>query len=375
MKLIEFLKSRLDSLIEKEASEVNEIAKSYFFLRRGSVESPEEPYINAFAGFKEKDREKWEKTWNTMTKGKVHKWTACVKKMKGKVDNPEAYCSALAKFVGYDPKTGKKSKKKKSKSKKKKKGSVELIYLNYLPQYIKEKGFENAYKTFESGSVFIKTDTGVIPGAKFASLMRKCSAFFKAFDSILSDQVKDVESRRFISFVLGLKAASVKFLRSASKNANSIEKIATVLDNYEVLRKIIASFTRFLLTNDLENVKKISSLFPTIPKLESEVEKENLKNILSSVDMKKLCHKAMLFVLAQAEEPGTDLGKEKTDTTTTTTTTTAEPTTTDPNTGKPVEPQEQMKKDQKYQDCKNRLSPYLGEEAADETCKTLTSQN
>jgi hypothetical protein len=140
------------------------------------------------------------------------------------------------------------------------------------------------------------------------------------------------------------------------------------------LKKIVASFTRYIITSEIDNVKKIYPLFKSFPKLNSDIELENLKSILASVDAKKLCHEATIFALAQAEEPGTDFGKEsesadeKKNISETTTTV-------DPNTGKPVSPEEQMKKDQKFMDCKNRLSPYLGEEAAEETCKSITQGN
>lgn len=53
----------------------------------------------------EKDPEKWEKFWKTLTGDREHKITACIKKLKrsrkDKIDNPEAFCNALAKFVGY----------------------------------------------------------------------------------------------------------------------------------------------------------------------------------------------------------------------------------------------------------------------------------
>lgn len=66
----------------------------------------EELYKRAF---KESEREKWEKMWKSLTEGAVHKITKCMEKMKGKVDNPGAYCKALADFVGYTPERKKKS--------------------------------------------------------------------------------------------------------------------------------------------------------------------------------------------------------------------------------------------------------------------------
>ena len=376
MKLVEVLRNKLDELIYKEASKVNEAAKAYFFARQGSVESPEEPYLRVFAGFKEKDRKKWEKTWDSLTKGKVHKWTACVNKMKGKVDNPKAYCQALADFVGYDKSTGRKSKKKKSKSKSKgKKGSIEFIYIDHLPAYIKEVGFENAYLKFKRDLSYIRTDSGVIPGKKFAALMKSASRFLTFFDKLISKYVDDIEVRRMLSFALGIKAASIKLLKNIEKKREfTIEKLATVLDNYETLKKVVASFTRYIVTSELDNLKKIYPLFKSFPKLDSNIELENLKNILASIDAKRLCHEATIFALAQAEEPGTDLGKES-ESADAKKNISETPTTVDPNTGKPVNPEEQMKKDQKFMDCKNRLSPYLGEEAAEETCKSITQGN
>lgn len=378
MKLVEFLRNKLDELIYKEASKVNEAAKAYFFARQGSVESPEEPYVKVFAGFKEKDRKKWEKTWDSLTKGKVHKWTACVNKMKGKVDNPKAYCQALADFVGYDKSTGRKSKKKKSKSKsksKRKKGSIEFIHIDHLPAYIRDVGFKRAYLKFKTGSAYIRTDSGVVPGWKFAALMKSTASFLRFFDNMIKQYVDDVEARRMLSFALGIKAASIKLLKNIEeKKEFTIDKLATVLDNYETLKKIVTSFTRYIITTEVNNLKKIYPLFNSFYTFKSNADVENLKNILASVNVKKLCHEATIFALAQAEEPGTDLGKESES---------AEekknlsetPTTADPNTGKPVSPEEQMKKDQKFMDCKNRLSPYLGEEAAEETCKSITQGN
>ncbi|MEO0229863.1 MAG: hypothetical protein ABIM22_07725 [candidate division WOR-3 bacterium] len=53
----------------------------------------------------EKEPDKWKKFWNTLTGDREHKITACIKKLKksrkDKIDNPEAFCNALAKFVGY----------------------------------------------------------------------------------------------------------------------------------------------------------------------------------------------------------------------------------------------------------------------------------
>jgi hypothetical protein len=375
MKLVEFLRNKLDELIYKEASKVNEAAKAYFFSRHGSVESPEEPYIRVFAGFKEKDRKKWEKTWDSLTKGKVHKWTACVNKMKGKVDNPKAYCQALADFVGYDKSTGRKSKKKKKSKSKKKKGSIEFIYIDHLPVYIKEVGFENAYSKFKTGSVYIKTDSGFISGRKFAGMMRSILPFLAYFDRKIMPYIGDIEARRMLSFALGVKVASLKLLEDIGEEKEfTVEKLATVLDNYETLKKIVASFTKYIITSEVDNLKKIYPLFKSFPRLNSSVEIENLKNILASVDVKRLCHEATVFALAQAEEPGTDLGKES-ESADAKKNISETPTTADPNTGKPVSPEEQMKKDQKYMDCKNKLSPYLGEEAADETCKSIIQGN
>ena len=36
------------------------------------------------------------KMWGTLTGGKKHKVTACIKKMEGKVDDPGAFCASLA---------------------------------------------------------------------------------------------------------------------------------------------------------------------------------------------------------------------------------------------------------------------------------------
>lgn len=49
--------------------------------------------------FKEKDREKWEKYWESLVGDAEHPHTKCVEKLTGKMDNPHAFCSALQKFV------------------------------------------------------------------------------------------------------------------------------------------------------------------------------------------------------------------------------------------------------------------------------------
>ena len=43
-------------------------------------------------GWKEKSVKQYS---NTMMKGKKHPFEACVKKMKGKVDNPEGFCASV----------------------------------------------------------------------------------------------------------------------------------------------------------------------------------------------------------------------------------------------------------------------------------------
>lgn len=65
-----------------------------------------EPKTAAKGKYKfEKEPDKWKKFWSTLTGSREHKITACIKKLrksrKDKIDNPEAFCNALAKFVGY----------------------------------------------------------------------------------------------------------------------------------------------------------------------------------------------------------------------------------------------------------------------------------
>lgn len=44
------------------------------------------------------------KFWNSLTGDKKHKIGQCLSKMKGKIDNPGAFCGSLAKKVEYSPK-------------------------------------------------------------------------------------------------------------------------------------------------------------------------------------------------------------------------------------------------------------------------------
>lgn len=46
-------------------------------------------------------KESLKKMWKSLTGDAVHKITACIKKMEGKVDNPAAFCASLAREVGY----------------------------------------------------------------------------------------------------------------------------------------------------------------------------------------------------------------------------------------------------------------------------------
>ncbi len=41
------------------------------------------------------------KFWNSLTGDRKHKITKCIEKMKGKVDDPGAFCGGLASRVGY----------------------------------------------------------------------------------------------------------------------------------------------------------------------------------------------------------------------------------------------------------------------------------
>jgi hypothetical protein len=41
--------------------------------------------------------------WNSLTGDREHKISACITKMDGKVDDPGAFCGALAREVGYEP--------------------------------------------------------------------------------------------------------------------------------------------------------------------------------------------------------------------------------------------------------------------------------
>lgn len=44
------------------------------------------------------------KFWKSLTGDKKHKIGQCISKMKGKIDNPGAFCGSLAKKVEYSPK-------------------------------------------------------------------------------------------------------------------------------------------------------------------------------------------------------------------------------------------------------------------------------
>lgn len=44
------------------------------------------------------------KFWKSLTGDRKHKITQCIGKMKGKMDNPGAFCGSLAKKVEYSPK-------------------------------------------------------------------------------------------------------------------------------------------------------------------------------------------------------------------------------------------------------------------------------
>lgn len=47
-------------------------------------------------------QESLRKMWGSLTGDRKHKITACMKKMKGKVDDPGAFCASLARKVGYE---------------------------------------------------------------------------------------------------------------------------------------------------------------------------------------------------------------------------------------------------------------------------------
>lgn len=46
------------------------------------------------------DQDSLKSMWNSLTGDRKHKITACMKKMRGKVDDPGAFCASLARKVG-----------------------------------------------------------------------------------------------------------------------------------------------------------------------------------------------------------------------------------------------------------------------------------
>ena len=46
-------------------------------------------------------QESLKKFWGSLTGDRKHKITACMKKMRGKVDDPGAFCGGLASKIGY----------------------------------------------------------------------------------------------------------------------------------------------------------------------------------------------------------------------------------------------------------------------------------
>lgn len=88
--------------IIKEAKKVeSSIIKKAIF---SSPDKIEELYKKAF-----KDTDRWKKYWESLTEGAEHKITKCMEKVKSWVDNPGAFCRALAEKVGYEPQRKKKS--------------------------------------------------------------------------------------------------------------------------------------------------------------------------------------------------------------------------------------------------------------------------
>jgi len=43
------------------------------------------------------------KFWESLTGDRKHKITKCMKDMKGKTDNPGAFCASLGRMAGYEP--------------------------------------------------------------------------------------------------------------------------------------------------------------------------------------------------------------------------------------------------------------------------------
>lgn len=66
-----------------------------------------ERILTAEEGWEDKpegwDRGSMKDFWDSLTGDREHKITQCIKKMKGKVDDPGAYCGSLARKVGYKP--------------------------------------------------------------------------------------------------------------------------------------------------------------------------------------------------------------------------------------------------------------------------------
>lgn len=47
-------------------------------------------------------QESAKKFWSSLTGDRKHKVTACIKKMRGRVDDPGAFCASLGRRVGYE---------------------------------------------------------------------------------------------------------------------------------------------------------------------------------------------------------------------------------------------------------------------------------
>lgn len=77
---------------------MNPFSFNYFALKRGIMNiSGIKKYAELFlqAAKKKKKKPDLKPAADTMMKGKTHPWAACMKKMKGKVDNPEAFCAKM----------------------------------------------------------------------------------------------------------------------------------------------------------------------------------------------------------------------------------------------------------------------------------------
>jgi hypothetical protein len=97
------------------AAEIREICPACAdkMEQQGISSIPESDIVAAIKEASQKRADKWydmpkgwttesrQKFWDSLTGDRVHRITKCIKEMEGKVDDPGAFCGALASRVGY----------------------------------------------------------------------------------------------------------------------------------------------------------------------------------------------------------------------------------------------------------------------------------